>query len=145
MAIHEPCAGVLLDLGVSSPQLDEPSRGFSTRRSKKDGPLDLRMNQTAGSWVAIGLRIHPAAVLALVWCHGVCNIVACGPALPLARACVLTVQGSILSARLSHPDVPQAGIPANEWLQNVTEADLAWVLRATCHVLEEPLPCDATD
>eukprot|EP00928_Gymnodinium_smaydae_P055737 TRINITY_DN39223_c0_g1_i1.p1 TRINITY_DN39223_c0_g1~~TRINITY_DN39223_c0_g1_i1.p1 ORF type:complete len:1005 (-),score=73.26 TRINITY_DN39223_c0_g1_i1:133-3147(-) len=46
-SIHEPIAGVLLDLGVSSPQLDDPSRGFSLK-NKKDGPLDLRMNQNVG-------------------------------------------------------------------------------------------------
>ena len=37
--------GILYDLGVSSPQLDERERGFSY---KKDGPLDLRLNPKAG-------------------------------------------------------------------------------------------------
>lgn len=45
--------GILLDLGVSSPQIDDAQRGFSFN---SDGPLDMRMNQTHGitaaQWLA---------------------------------------------------------------------------------------------
>lgn len=56
--------GILLDLGVSSPQLDDAERGFSFLR---DGPLDMRMNPSAGisaaEWVASASEGDIARVL----------------------------------------------------------------------------------
>ena len=52
--------GVLLDLGVSSPQLDEAGRGFSFLR---DGPLDMRMDRTRGRTAADIVNFESAAGL----------------------------------------------------------------------------------
>ncbi|MGA7982957.1 MAG: 16S rRNA (cytosine(1402)-N(4))-methyltransferase RsmH [Chromatiaceae bacterium] len=57
-------SGLLLDLGVSSPQLDQPQRGFSF---SVDGPLDMRMNphqgETAAEWLGRASEKEIAYVL----------------------------------------------------------------------------------
>ena len=61
---HGTVSGVLLDLGVSSPQLDQPHRGFSFL---KDGPLDMRMDTTQGisaaEWIAAADEAEIARVI----------------------------------------------------------------------------------
>ena len=57
--------GVLLDLGISSPQIDDPERGFSLRA---DGPLDMRMDPTRGisatEWIAHASEAELRGVIA---------------------------------------------------------------------------------
>jgi 16S rRNA (cytosine1402-N4)-methyltransferase len=57
-------AGILMDLGVSSPQIDNPARGFSFR---SEGPLDMRMDTTRGlsaaDWLATAETSRIAEVI----------------------------------------------------------------------------------
>jgi 16S rRNA (cytosine1402-N4)-methyltransferase len=55
--------GLLFDLGVSSPQLDDPERGFAYAR---EAPLDMRMDRTADRTAADIVNTYPAAELARV-------------------------------------------------------------------------------
>lgn len=60
--------GLLLDLGVSSPQLDDPLRGFSFRN---DGPLDMRMDplsgEAASEWLA---RVDETELANVIYSYG---------------------------------------------------------------------------
>ena len=61
---HASVDGVLMDLGISSPQVDNPARGFSFRHN---GPLDMRMDTTRGQsvqeWLAEADTQHIAEVI----------------------------------------------------------------------------------
>lgn len=65
---REQLAGVLMDLGVSSPQLDDPERGFSF---SSDGPLDMRMDRRSGiaaaQWLA---EVKETELADCLWRYG---------------------------------------------------------------------------
>ncbi|GAB4252192.1 MAG: 16S rRNA (cytosine(1402)-N(4))-methyltransferase RsmH [Candidatus Methylacidiphilales bacterium] len=73
--------GILLDLGVSSPQLDQPERGFSFQA---DGPLDMRMNPSRPETAAdLVNRLDAQALARILFEFG-----GEGKARPIARAIV---------------------------------------------------------
>ncbi len=75
------CDGVLLDLGISSPQIDTPARGFSFRH---EGPLDMRMDPDAGeSAAAFIARASLRELTEVIRDHGEERL-----AQPIARAIV---------------------------------------------------------
>nr|WP_177430793.1 MULTISPECIES: 16S rRNA (cytosine(1402)-N(4))-methyltransferase RsmH [unclassified Pseudomonas] len=62
--LHGKVSGILMDLGVSSPQLDDPERGFSFLN---DGPLDMRMNPDQGISAAEFIATAPVEEIARVF------------------------------------------------------------------------------
>jgi 16S rRNA (cytosine1402-N4)-methyltransferase len=63
LELVEQIDGILLDLGVSSPQLDDAQRGFSFQQN---GPLDMRMNPQAGQPAAAWLALADEAEISRV-------------------------------------------------------------------------------
>ena len=63
----EALDGIVFDLGVSSPQLDESDRGFSFRF---DGPLDMRMSKSGISAADIVNQAEETTLSQIIWNYG---------------------------------------------------------------------------
>ena len=96
------CDGVLLDLGISSPQIDTPARGFSFRH---EGPLDMRMDPDAGeSAAAFIARASLRELTEVIRDHGEERL-----AQPIARAIVAArAIGPVVTTRQLAAIVAQA-------------------------------------
>ncbi len=98
----EALSGVLFDLGVSSPQLDQVARGFSFRR---DGPLDMRLDQEAGPTAADLVNTLPENELAALFREN-------GEGRLSGRIARAVVQARPLSTTGQLADVVASAVPA---------------------------------
>jgi len=104
-------SGVLIDLGVSSPQLDDPQRGFSFRG---DGPLDMRMDTTSGETVAQWLdRADEGDIREVIKSHGEERF-----AKQIAAAIVAARQGGPITRTGQLADLVGAAVRTREPGQN---------------------------
>lgn len=99
--------GVLLDLGISSAQLDDAQRGFSFLR---DGPLDMRMDPESGESAADWLtRATPAEIVAVIQRYGEERF-----ARRIARAIVAVRERAPITRTQQLADIVSAAIPTRE-------------------------------
>lgn len=99
--------GILLDLGVSSPQLDDPERGFSFMN---DGPLDMRMNHSAGESAAQWLaRAEEQEISKVIWEYGEDRF-----SRRMARAIVRERKGASILTTRRLADIIAAACPTRE-------------------------------
>ena len=97
--------GMLFDLGVSSPQLDDGERGFSYRA---DAPLDMRMDRSEGLTAADVVNTWPQEELRrILWQYGEERYAA-----PIAAAIVRRRQERPIETTLDLVDVIKSGMPA---------------------------------
>ena len=99
--------GIVFDLGVSSPQLDDASRGFSFRN---DGPLDMRMNPDVGLSAAEWLKMTSFGELARV----ISTLGEEKMAKRIAREIVNYRQNSDIESTMQLAQVVSAAIPEKE-------------------------------
>ena len=115
----EGVRGVLMDVGVSSPQLDRPERGFSFTAQ---GPLDMRMNPEEGSSAAEWLnQADEAEIAQVLWMYGEeRQSRRIARAIVAARPLTTTLElADLVSQAVPRPRGPQRKHPATRTFQAV--------------------------
>ena len=115
----EGVSGVLMDVGVSSPQLDRPERGFSFTAQ---GPLDMRMNPEEGSSAAEWLnQADEAEIAQVLWMYGEeRQSRRIARAIVAARPLTTTLElADLVSQAVPRPRGPQRKHPATRTFQAV--------------------------
>ena len=107
--------GVLVDLGVSSPQLDEPSRGFTFRAG---GPLDMRMDPTRGKSLRERLDEWDDAALARI----IHNLGEERFSWPIARAIHRAWAAHALEDTAQLAELVASSIPRRAWPKTIHPA-----------------------
>jgi 16S rRNA (cytosine1402-N4)-methyltransferase len=97
-----PLSGVLFDLGMSSPQLDQAERGFSFR---SDAAIDMRMDQSTGSTAAQLVNELPESALAALFREN-------GEGRLSGRIAHAVVKARPLTSTVQLADVVSAAVPA---------------------------------
>ncbi len=104
--------GIALDLGVSSPQLDQPERGFSFRA---DGPLDMRMGREGTTAADLVNTLSESALANLIYIYGEERF-----ARRVARAIVAARREAPLTRTAELARIVRAAVPASGGIDPAT-------------------------
>jgi 16S rRNA (cytosine1402-N4)-methyltransferase len=106
--------GALVDLGVSSPQLDDPARGFSFRQG---GPLDMRMGPEGQTLQELLARLDERELARLIRLYGEESF-----ARPIARAIKRAVEAGQAGDTAALAEVVAGAIPRKAWPHRIHPA-----------------------
>ena len=98
-----PVDGLVLDLGVSSPQLDTPERGFSFQT---DGPLDMRMGDTGETAAELIARLPEGQLADLIYLYGEERA---------SRSIARTLKARLPKTTFEAVEAVKSGVPRKAW------------------------------
>lgn len=98
-----PVDGLVLDLGVSSPQLDTPERGFSFQT---DGPLDMRMGDTGETAAELIARLPEGQLADLIYLYGEERA---------SRSIARTLKARLPRTTFEAVEAVKSGVPRKAW------------------------------